>query len=432
MPVFISSLRAAMALAALAFCATPSLTWAWGNEGHRVTGLVADELLTAKARIRLNQLVPGIQIGEFASQMDVFRAALQIELPGSEKWHYDNQPVCGTRAHADYCPNDNCASAKIPVYFKVLADDKASTEARAQAAMFLIHMVGDIHQPLHAADDGDLGGNQKNVRIPGQDPMQFRNLHRIWDSDLVKQALRGVSEADFAKQLVARYRQKEIPAWQSGEVRDWMNESLVLSQKVVYGPLPEYTCGVPWPKEKEVNLSADYTAQASATVPAQLAKAGARIAWLLNRALDPKTEPKAEAVTAPKPLAAPAYEKSNKATIASYVMLIRLRYDLYGKWKASGKWPDDVEANKALAGHAAYWQEQLKAGRALVAGGMKGDYWDNMALIIFEAGSQAEADALVANDPAVKAFVFQAQARPFDVHFISNKYSSGASPVPAR
>ncbi|MBL8524236.1 MAG: hypothetical protein JNN20_11145 [Betaproteobacteria bacterium] len=433
MPAFLSPLRIATALAALVVCAAPTLTWAWGNEGHRVTGLVADELLTARARIRLNQLVPGIQIGEFASQMDVFRAALQIELPGSDKWHYDNQPVCGSKAYADYCPNENCASAKIPVYFKVLADEKASTEARAQAAMFLIHMVGDIHQPLHAADDNDLGGNQKNVRIPGQDPMQFRNLHRIWDSDLVKQALRGVSEADFAKQLVARYRQKEIPVWQSGEVRDWMNEALVLSQKVVYGPLPEYTCGTPWPKEKEVNLPAAYTEQASATVPAQLAKAGARIAWLLNRALDPKAEP--EVVTAPKPLAAspaaPAYEKSNKGTIASYVMLIRLRYDLYGKWKATGKWPDDPEANKALAGHSAYWQEQLKAGRALVAGGMKGDYWDNMALIIFEAGSQAEADALVAADPAVKAFVFQAQARPFDVHFISNKYS-GALSNPAK
>jgi len=434
MPALFSRLRTVAApVAAFILLAAPSLAWGWGNEGHRVTGLVADELLTAKARIRLNQLVPGIQIGEFASQMDVYRAALQLELPGSEKWHYDNQPVCGTKAYADYCPNENCASAKIPVYFKVLADNNATNEARAQAAMFLIHMVGDIHQPLHAADDADLGGNQKNVRIPNQDPMQFRNLHRIWDSDLVKLALRGVSEADFAKQLVARYRQNEIPVWQRGEVRDWMNESLVLSQKVVYGPLPEYTCGTPWPKEKEVALSADYTTQASAVVPAQLAKAGARIAWLLNRALDPRAEP--EAVTAPKPFAAPTapvYGKGNQATIASYVMLIRLRHDLYGKWKATGKWPDDTEANKALAAHAAYWQEQLKAGRALVAGGMKGEYWDNMALIIFEAGSQQEADALVAADPAVKAFVFQAQARPFDVHFISNKYSSATNPSPAR
>ena len=63
-----------------------------------------------------------------------------------------------------------------------------------------------------------------------------------------------------------------------------------------------------------------------------------------------------------------------------------------------------------------------------MSGGMKGDYWDNMALIIFEAASQQEADAIVAADPAVKAFVFQAQARPFDVHFISNKFSAVEKP----
>ena len=425
MPAWILLLRAALAPAlALIVCAAPSLAHAWGNEGHRVTGLVADQLLTAKARIRLNQLVPGIQLGEFASQMDFYRQALSLEIPGSEKWHYDNQPVCGSKAYADYCPNDNCASAKIPVYFRILADTGASSEARAQAAMFLVHMVGDIHQPLHAADDSDLGGNQKNVLLPQAD--MPRNLHRIWDADLVKLALRGSSEADYARQLVARHRDRDIATWQRGEVRDWMGESHALSQKVVYAPLPEYTCGVPWPMDKVVTLPQSYIDRAQEILPTQLAKAGVRIAWLLNRALDgvPDVQPEAKPATAAAPFAS-----MNKSTLPSFVMLIRLRHDLYGKWKASGKWPDDAEANKALAGHSAYWQEQLKAGRALVAGGMKGEYWDNMALIIFEAASQQEADALVAADPAVKAFVFQAQARPFDLFFISNKFAPG---TPAR
>src|SRR5579863_60559 len=117
---------------------------------------------------------------------------------------------------------------------------------------------------------------------------------------------------------------------------------------------------------------------------------------------------------------APSYGKANKDDIHAYIMLIRLRYDLYGRWKATGKWPDDPAANQALEEHSRYWKEQLHQGRAILAGGMDGDYWDNVALIIFEAGSQAEADRIVANDPAVKAYVFQAQARPFDVHFITN------------
>ncbi len=108
-------------------------------------------------------------------------------------------------------------------------------------------------------------------------------------------------------------------------------------------------------------------------------------------------------------------------------MLIRLRTDLYGRWKATGKWPDDAEANKALDAHSAYWADQLRRGRAVLAGGMDGDYWDNVAMIIFEAASREEAEAIVAADPAVRAYVFQAQVRPFNVSFLTNKFGAGAS-----
>jgi hypothetical protein len=114
-----------------------------------------------------------------------------------------------------------------------------------------------------------------------------------------------------------------------------------------------------------------------------------------------------------------SYGKANKEEIHAYVMLIRLRGDLYGRWKATGKWPDDPEANRALDAHSRYWQDQLHKGDAILAGGMGGDYWDNVALIIFEA----EAESIVANDPAVKAYVFQAQVRPFDVHWVTNKFA---------
>ncbi len=118
------------------------------------------------------------------------------------------------------------------------------------------------------------------------------------------------------------------------------------------------------------------------------------------------------------------FAKANKQKIEAYVVLLRLRHDLYLKWKETGRWPDDKEANAALAGHGEYWAKQLKAGSALMAGGMKGDYWDNAALIVFEAGSQAEAEQIVKQDPAVRTYVFQAQVRPFDVHFLSNKYQA--------
>ncbi len=118
--------------------------------------------------------------------------------------------------------------------------------------------------------------------------------------------------------------------------------------------------------------------------------------------------------------------KGDASTTGAYVVLLRLRYDLFAKWKATGKWPDDPEANRALDGHVAFWKGQRESGKALLAGGMKGDYWDNVALIIFEASSLSEAEALVAADPAVKAYVFQAQVRPFDVSFIGTKDSQPA------
>jgi uncharacterized protein YciI len=117
------------------------------------------------------------------------------------------------------------------------------------------------------------------------------------------------------------------------------------------------------------------------------------------------------------------FDRANQEEIDAYVVLLRLRHDLFLRWKETGNWPDDREANAALSAHSAYWDRQLKQGRAILAGGMGGDYWDNAALIIFEAGSKAEAEEIVNNDPAVKAYVFQAQVRPFDVHFMTNKYS---------
>ncbi|MBL8514811.1 MAG: S1/P1 nuclease [Betaproteobacteria bacterium] len=265
--------------------ALPAL--AWGPDGHRVTGLVAQELLTPKTRIKLNQLMQSMQIGEladFANQMDVFRMALSLEVPNSEKWHYDNRPLCGVKTYAQYCADGHCASAKIPEMFKRLSDDALPAPERAGAAMFLVHMVGDIHQPLHASDDDDLGGNRKNTLPPGTD--MPRNLHRVWDSDVVRAALRGIRDADYAALLIARYRGKEIPQWQSGEVSDWMNESYAQARDLVYGKLPEFTCGTPWPMEKVVALPPAYMHAAAGEVPALLTKAGARIAWLLNQALD--------------------------------------------------------------------------------------------------------------------------------------------------
>jgi uncharacterized protein YciI len=106
----------------------------------------------------------------------------------------------------------------------------------------------------------------------------------------------------------------------------------------------------------------------------------------------------------------------------AYVMLIKLRHDLWFRYQETGVWPNDTLANKALNGHVKYWEKLLMNGTMVMGGGMGGDFWDNVAMIIFEADSLEHAEKIVAEDPAVKAYVFKAQVRPFRVHNISNKY----------
>jgi hypothetical protein len=287
-----------LAFAGLAcFGAMHNSAHAWGSEGHRVTGLVASELLTPKTRLKLNQIIEGSGspegLADMTLYMDINRKELSEKVPGSEKWHYDNQPVCKTLTFGQYCPKGECASAKIPELFRKLKDTATPKEDRVQALRFLVHMVGDIHQPLHAADDGDLGANLKFVLIPESD--QGRRLHGVWDTDIVKRALRGSNEGDYAKELIKKYRE-QIAKWQSGsinentsiKVRDWMNESHSLSKLVTYNNLPNFSCGKEWESTivTPVQLSEYYMTAAAATVPAQLAKAGARIALILNAALD--------------------------------------------------------------------------------------------------------------------------------------------------
>jgi uncharacterized protein YciI len=124
--------------------------------------------------------------------------------------------------------------------------------------------------------------------------------------------------------------------------------------------------------------------------------------------------------------AAPTYRKANSKKIQGYIVMLRLRYDLYGKWKDTGKWPEDLQADEALKAHVEYWADQLRKGRVLMTGAMGGDYWDNVAMVLLDATSEGEAKQIASGDPAVKAYVFQAQVRPFEIHAITNKFGAGS------
>lgn len=274
------ALVAALLLAAIAELG-PARALAWGNQGHRITALFADTLLTPRTRARVQALSGALSLADLVNWADEYRPGLALLLDNSERWHYDNRPICDAAAAlVSYCPDGQCASAALARFEATLADSTATHEQRDIALRYLVHVLGDIHQPLHVGDNGDEGGNQRNVALPGAPP---RNLHSVWDTGLPQQMLRGSTEADYAAGLRERY-QDDIADWQRGSEVEWMSESFLITQQDVYGTLPGFRCGATPPFVTP--LAAEYVSQAQAQVARQLARAGARIAGTLNRLLD--------------------------------------------------------------------------------------------------------------------------------------------------
>lgn len=274
-------------LCALALVWMSPATWAWGREGHRISGLIANELLTPRSRIILRQKLGSDDLSLTATWADDYRAPLASLYPRSAQWHYDNIPLCSTTPRArTHCPTGDCASARIGYFQQQFRHPDTPGDQQADALRFIVHLLGDLQQPLHAADHDDRGGNEVKVQISGV--RETVKLHQAWDTLLLRADLRGRSEAAYAAELSKTYR-ADIPAMQTGTLEDWVIESHHLARTVVYEGLGgPFHCGMNT-AGKTFTLSAEYRARATPVIRLQLVRAGARIARLLNRLLDPAT-----------------------------------------------------------------------------------------------------------------------------------------------
>jgi hypothetical protein len=263
---------------------------AWGEQGHRITGLVAEQLLSADARAGLRALMGDTDLATLSLAMDRQRDVLDERMPGSREWHYDNRPVCDPQARRpDYCANGHCASVQIARHYRQLTDPRSSRDQRRFALQVLVHLIGDLHQPLHASDDDDHGGNGVRVTFTTSHGRQRRtNLHAAWDTDFVRMAFSVRDERRIARQLVSGAGDAAIRAMQKGDAAQWVAEAYAIGRDVAYGKLPGFGCrSDAWTSEAaapRLPLSAAYVAEAGSVVPQQLLRAGARIAHLLNRA----------------------------------------------------------------------------------------------------------------------------------------------------
>ena len=249
----------------LALLSVPGRAFAWGAEGHEVAAALALRELTPVARGQVAHLLGGeTMMIHDATWADEIRS----QRPETGTWHYVDIPLNapGYDPRRD-CGRSDCVVAQIGNELRVLADRRAPAGARAEALRFLIHFVGDMHQPLHAADDGDRGGNDVHVSIGHE----RASLHKVWDVDVVE-AL-GFDTVQVANSLERGVTPAQRKAWASGMPADWANEAHAIARDEIYPPLSG---------RRSLRLPRDYDDREAAITRIQLAKAGLRLAWLLN------------------------------------------------------------------------------------------------------------------------------------------------------
>jgi hypothetical protein len=244
--------------------------FAWGPEGHNLVARIAEAQLTPEVRERIAAILgPGASLASVASWPDEIRRVR----PETANWHFVDIPI--TAPHLDMerdCPKGDCVVARIVVFRKILSDRAATALERQEALKFLVHFVGDMHQPLHCSNDNDRGGN--GVRVSYQSRQM--NLHSLWDSAMLGRI--GTEEQLFPGLL--QEAQKRAKKWSKGDVSDWAEQSHKAGQKVVYGKLPK-AAGADQP----VVIPPEYEKVAAPLIREQLEKAGDRLARLLNESL---------------------------------------------------------------------------------------------------------------------------------------------------
>jgi len=191
-------------------------------------------------------------------------------------WHFQDVDICQPFTLEAACKDGNCVSAQITRDVAILKDRRATPRDRAQALVFLIHFVGDLHQPLHAGEKHDKGGNDLAATYGVYGPRRF-NLHSIWDGTLAERAITS------GPSLVRRYPAAERRRIAAGTVEDWSRESWQVAHDVVYASaLKGDPCA---PSPARVTLDDATIERIVPVARLEVQRGGLRLARLLDAAL---------------------------------------------------------------------------------------------------------------------------------------------------
>ncbi|HEX6217146.1 MAG TPA: S1/P1 nuclease [Vicinamibacterales bacterium] len=264
--------------------ATSSLN-GWSGQGHRLVGLIAAERLTSQARAEVRRLLDGHTLADVANWADTIRSDQQQ----TYGWHFLNIPPEASGYDRDRdCPRAagvaegsrsdrwrDCAVDRILFWEQRLADLSLDRADRAIALKFLVHFVGDLHQPFHTLGVG-RGGNDVHVRVfgdancaeEGEKPFPC-NLHAVWDGRLI--ARRNLDDRAYVARLQKLIVDKRLGSQPAGTPAQWAEQSWRLAKEALVTP--------------GANIDETYYQRHIAAIDDRIALAGVRLAAVLNRSL---------------------------------------------------------------------------------------------------------------------------------------------------
>ncbi|MGY2132380.1 S1/P1 nuclease [Hymenobacter sp. HD11105] len=247
---------------------SPLSLWAWGTDGHRAIGKIAEQHLSRRAKSKVYQLLGTETMPLISTWPDEIRS--YPEFKETAPWHYVNTPsglnhdqyVQQLKAQTE--PN---AYNALLTQLSILKDTSKSQAERLAALKFVVHIVGDVHQPLHAGHAEDKGGNDIKVKFRGRDT----NLHSLWDSGLLD--YQGLTYTEMATAYDAKLRGSVVRKLQAASPEQWLWESYQASNQL-YQETPN-----------NADIDYRYYPAHSVLMRQRIIDAGIRLAGVLNKAL---------------------------------------------------------------------------------------------------------------------------------------------------
>lgn len=240
-----------------------SPAFGWGQTGHRITGAIAQQYLSPLSQAAVAELLPNSSLAQASTYPDEMRSDPdQFWQKTSPPWHYVTVPKGKDYVEVG-APEQGDALTALMHYTKVLKDKTATLDEKRLALRFVVHIIGDLHQPLHAGNGTDRGGNDVKVRFFWQNS----NLHRVWDSQMLDQ--RKLSYTEWTEWLTANITPENIRAWATTDPLVWIEESTKIRDEI-------------YPTDAN-NMNYDYLYNHLPIAKQRLQMAGIRIALYLNQ-----------------------------------------------------------------------------------------------------------------------------------------------------